>query len=68
MLKVVKNEGTVDIGKTKEDLLESRRENLKRKNPQSVFFKKIEFRNEQTWNWSRRGGLKKATEGTIMAA
>ena len=39
MLKVVKNEGTVDIGKTKEDILESRRENLKRKNLHSVFFK-----------------------------
>ena len=68
MLKVVKNEGTVDIGKTKEDILESRRENLKRKNLHSVFFKKTEFRDEQTWNWLRKGDLKKATEGTIMSA
>ena len=50
MLKVVKNEGTVGIGKTKEDILESRRENLKRKNLHSVFFKNTEFRDEQTWN------------------
>ena len=68
MLKVVKNEGTVDIGKTKEDTLESRRENLKRKNLHSVFFKNTEFRDEQTWNWLKKGDLKKATERTIMAA
>ncbi|XP_065061308.1 uncharacterized protein LOC135688397 [Rhopilema esculentum] len=68
MLKVVKNEGTVVIGKTKEEILENRRENLKRKNLRSVFFKNTEFRDEQTWNWLRKGNLKKATEGTIMAA
>ena len=65
---MVKNEGTVEIGKTKKDILEIRRENLKRKNLHSVFFKNTEFRDEQTWNWLRKGDLKKATEGTIMAA
>ena len=54
MFKVVKNEGTVDIGKTKEDILESRRENLKRKNLHSVFFKNTEFRDEQMWNWLKK--------------
>ena len=68
MLKVVKDEETVDIGKRKEDLLERKRENLKRKNLHVVFFKNTEFRDGQTWNWLRKGDLKKATEGTIMAA
>ena len=68
MLKVVKNEGTVEIEKTKKDILDSRRENLKRKNQHSVFFKNTEFRDEQTWNWLKKGDFKKATEGTIMAA
>ena len=54
MLKVVKNEGTVDIGKTKEDILESRRENLKCKNLHSMFFKIMSL------GMSRRGiGCKK---------
>ena len=68
MLKVVKDEETVDIGKRKEDLLERKRENLKRKNLHGVFFKNTEFRDEQMWNWLRKGDLRKATEGTIMAA
>ena len=67
MLKVVKNDRTVYIGKTK-DILESRRENLECKNLYSVFFKNTVFRGEQTWNWLKKGDLKKATEGTIMAA
>ena len=48
-------------------ILEKRRENLKRKNLYRVFFKNTEFRDEQTWNWLKKGDLKKATEGTIMA-
>ena len=68
MLKVVKNKGTVDIRKTKEGILESGRDNLKRKNLHSVFFKNTDFRDEQTWNWLKKGDMKKATERTIMAA
>ena len=56
------------LKKTKGDLLETKSGNLKRKKLRGVFFKNTEFRDEQTWNWLRKGDLKKATEGTIMAA
>ena len=34
----------------------------------SVFFNKTDFRDTRSWEWLRTGDLKKATEGTIMAA
>ena len=38
------------------------------KNLHSVFFVKTGFRDSRSWEWLKKGDLKKATEGTIMAA
>ena len=38
------------------------------KNLHSVFFVKTGFRDSRSWEWSKKGDLKKATEGAIMAA
>ena len=46
----------------------SRKENLMEKSMHSVFFSKSDFRDTRSWGWLRTGDLKKATEGTIMAA
>ena len=34
----------------------------------SVFLHKTDFRDTRSWEWLRTGDLRKATEGTIMAA
>ena len=39
MLKAANNEGNVDIGKREEDILESRKDNLKSKKLNCMFFK-----------------------------
>lgn len=55
MLKAAKEEGIVDIGKAKENILESRKENLKgKKNTQRIPKKtSTEFTVKQTWDWLR---------------
>jgi len=68
LLREVFNEGVVMTGRDKKQTLDMRNENLKGKKLHSVFFEKTEFRDSQSWEWLRNGDLKKATEGTIMAA
>ena len=68
MMKAVKREGTVDIGKTRESVLGTRKENLENKTMNSIFFRNTEFRDEITWNWLKKKCLKKTTEASIMAS
>ena len=45
-----------------------RKNNFREKKLHSVFFTTTEFRGSKTWDWLRKGDLKKATEGKPMAA
>jgi len=67
LMEVIK-EKTITEGLTKEEVQRKRKDNLLGKNLHSVFFTKTEFRDPRSWEWIRTGDLKKATEGTIMAA
>ena len=50
MMKAGKREGTVDIGRTKESVHGTKKENLENKNMHSIFFRNTEFRGEKTWS------------------
>ena len=54
MMKAVKREGTVDIGKTRDSVLGTKNENLENKNMNSIFFWNTEFRDEKTWSWLKK--------------
>lgn len=68
LLSQVVSENVLSAGRDKKECKDLRRENLKSKKLHSVFFEKTEFKDLQSWEWLRNGDLKKATEGTIMAA
>ena len=69
MLKEVVEEGIVGSGRTKKDVLEKRGRNYKEKALHGQFYRKTEEdRDESSWDWLKRGKLKKETEGMLMAA
>ena len=61
-------EEVVSEGMPKVEIRKRRKENLMNKKLHSVFFVKTDFRDSRSWDWLKNGDLKKATEGTIMAA
>ena len=67
-LREVMKEEVVSEGMPKVEIRKRRKENLMNKNLHSVFFVKMDFRDSRSWEWLKNGDLKKATEGTIMAA
>ena len=67
-LREVVTEEVVSEGIPKVEIRRNRKERLMNKNLHSVFFVKTDFRDPRSWQWLRNGDLKKATEGTIMAA
>ena len=68
MLKEIQGEGVVDIGAEKNFIKDKRKNNLKEKKLHNAFFNSTEFRDAISWDWLKNGDLKKATEGTLMAA
>ena len=68
MLQAVYSENINAEGRTKDEVLQERQDSLDSKAMHSVFFKKTEFRDNTSWEWLTKGDLKKATEGTILAA
>ena len=68
MLMEIQREGVVDIGAEKNSIKDKRKNNLKEKKLHNAFFSSTEFRDVRSWDWLKRGDLKKATEGTLMAA
>ena len=52
----------------KDTVINNRKRNFKENQIHSVYLKATEFRDPKNWNWLRNGDLKKATEGTLMAA
>ena len=68
MLKEIQGEGVVDIGAEKNFIKDKRKNNLKEKKLHNAFFSNTEFRDAISWDWLKKGDLKKATEGTLMAA
>ena len=68
VLKEIAKKGTIKDGSHKNEVKRSRKESLMGKCMHSVFFNKTDFRDTRSWEWLRTGDLKKATEGTIMAA
>ena len=68
MLKEIQGEGVVDIGAEKNFIKDKRKNNLKEKELHNAFFSSTEFRDAISWDWLKNGDLKKATEGTLMAA
>ena len=67
-LREVVKEEVVSEGMPKVEIRKRRKESLMNKNLHSVFFVKTDFRDSRSWEWLKNGDLKKATEGTIMAA
>ena len=67
-LKEVAKERTINDGSHKNEVQRSREENLMEKSMHSAFLNKMDFRDTRSWEWLRTCDLKKATEGTIMAA
>ena len=69
MLKAVEGEQILRGGKTKKEILEIREKNFMEKPLHSQFSKKTkELRAKESWNWLKKGRLKKETEGMLMAA
>ena len=68
MLMEIQREGVVDIGAEKNSIKDKRKSNLKEKKLHNAFFSSTEFRDVKSWDWLKKGDLKKATEGTLMAA
>ena len=64
LIRAVKAEEILGDGKTKREILEKRKNQYMRKNLHSQFMKNTEeVRESSTWNWLRKGTLKKETEG-----
>ncbi|XP_063610625.1 uncharacterized protein LOC134784476 [Penaeus indicus] len=55
------------IRRVKKTVLTNKKSKFLEKKLHSVFFKATEFRGVKSWEWLRKGDLKKATEGTLMA-
>ena len=69
LLKAVKDEGIRGEGMSKEDVAEKRRNQYKEKPLHGQYVRSTEeMRDHKSWNWLKRGTLKKETEGTLMAA
>ena len=68
MLKAAVKEEAIDKVKTKQEIKQEITDNFDNKDLHSVFFKKTEFRDKQTWDWLKIGNLMNATEGMLMAA
>ena len=69
LLKAVKDEGILGEGMSKEDVAEKRRNQYKEKPLHGQYVRSTEeIRDHKSWNWLKRGTLKKETEGTLMAA
>ena len=69
LLKGVKDEGILGEGMSKEDVAEKRRNQYKEKPLHGQYVRSTEeIRDDKSWNWLKRGTLKKETEGTLMAA
>ena len=68
MLMEIHREGAVDIGAKKNSIKDKRKNNLKEKKLHNAFFSSTEFRDVKSWDWLKKGDLKKATESTLMAA
>ena len=68
MLKAVYKEEIVEEGKSKTEIISYRENNFESKKMHSVFFRNTAFRDDRSWDWLAKGDLKKATEGTILAA
>ena len=56
------------IGAVKKSIKDKRKSNLTEKKLHNAFFSSTEFRNVRSWDWLKKGDVKKATEGTLMAA
>ena len=70
LLRVVSEEQILGEGKEKEVILRARMEKYKEKNLHGQFWKNTEEGRDEckSWEWLRRSGLKKETEGMVMAA
>ena len=69
LLKDVKDEGILGEGMSKEDVAEKRKNQYKEKPLHGQYVRSTEeIRDDKSWNWLKRGTLKKETEGTLMAA
>ena len=69
LLKSVKDEGILGEGMSKEDVAEKRKNQYKEKPLHGQYVRSTEeIRDDKSWNWLKRGTLKKETEGTLMAA
>ena len=69
LLKAVHVEGLLQEGVSRKKVLEQRQTNFLSKSLHPQFFHNTEdVRHESTWNWLKKGTLKKETEGMIMAA
>ena len=65
----MKDEGILGEGMSKEDVAEKRRNQYKEKPLHGQYVRSTEeIRDHKSWNWLKRGTLKKETEGTLMAA
>ena len=68
-LKAVKDEGILGEGTSKEEIADKRRNQYKEKPLHGQYVRSTEeIRDYKSWNWLKRGTLKKETEGTLMAA
>ena len=69
LLKGGKDEGILGEGMSKEDVAEKRKNQYKEKPLHGQYVRSTEeIRDDKSWNWLKRGTLKKETEGTLMAA
>ena len=69
LLVAVKNEKLLGEGKEKATIQLERQERYRNKSLHGRFFKATdEVRDEKTWEWLRKSGIKKETEGLLMAA
>ena len=68
VLKAVAREQVLREGMDKKSLTEERREKYLAKPLHGQFFRDTENRDERSWEWLKRGKLKKETEGLLFAA
>jgi len=68
LLRETLDENVIDRGEDKEAVMTSRKNLFQEKKRYSVFYKATEFRDPKSWDWLKKGDLKKATEETLMAA
>ena len=69
LLKTVENEGVLGDGKTKEEVMQTRKTTYLAKPLHAQFYLRTEDdRDEASWNWLKNGNIKKETEGLLLAA